>query len=84
MHIKTKIFQSGNSLAVRIPKNIPASVGDAEIWVDQNSNIVISPAVQNGWGEFMTVFEETLDSEESLESKDREHFASDDRDLFEE
>ena len=81
MHLKTKIFQSGNSLAVRIPKTIPATVGDAEIWVDSDSNIVIAPVVQNGWGAFMRVLEETQADHESLEQEDREFFEANDRDI---
>lgn len=83
MHLKTKIFQSGNSLAVRLPRSIHADVGEAEIWVDEERNIVISPASNKGWEKFKQVLENTHDDEQ-LTRDDREFFSADDRKLFDE
>jgi DNA polymerase III alpha subunit (gram-positive type) len=46
--VKTKIFKSGNSLAVRLPKSLELRCGTVSIHRD-GSKIIIEEATSTGW-----------------------------------
>ena len=46
--MKTKIFRSGNSLAVRLPKALELACGPVSIHRD-GSKIIIEQMTENGW-----------------------------------
>ncbi len=46
--MKTKIFKSGNSLAVRLPKALELSCGPVSIH-REGSRIIIEEVTENGW-----------------------------------
>ena len=48
--VKTKIFRSGNSLAVRLPKALDLACGPASIHREGN-RIIIETVAETGWPE---------------------------------
>lgn len=48
--MKTKVFKSGNSLAVRLPKGMELPFGTVSIR-REGSRIIIEPATEEGWPE---------------------------------
>jgi len=46
--VKTKIFKSGNSLAVRLPKALELACGPVSIH-REGSKIIIEQVTENGW-----------------------------------
>ena len=48
--MKTKVFKSGNSLAVRLPKGLELPCGNVSIHRD-GSKIVIEEIAKSGWPE---------------------------------
>ncbi len=48
--MKTRIFKSGNSLAVRLPKELKLACGTVSIH-REGQKIIIEEVTQNGWPE---------------------------------
>ena len=48
--MKTKVFRSGNSLAVRLPKSFELPCGSVSIH-REGQRIIIEPTTGNGWPE---------------------------------
>ncbi|MEP2774723.1 MAG: hypothetical protein ABJQ29_05810 [Luteolibacter sp.] len=48
--MKTKVFKSGNSLAVRLPKSMEIACGSVSIH-REGKRIIIEEVTENGWPE---------------------------------
>ena len=74
----TRLFKSGNSLAVRIPKEFAIDMASQEVEIERVGNtLVLRPVVQESLGDLMEILASfpksfLAESREFHEQKDRE------------
>ncbi|NPA58664.1 MAG: AbrB/MazE/SpoVT family DNA-binding domain-containing protein [Aquificae bacterium] len=66
---KTRIFKSGNSLAVRLPKGF--GVGTGEVYITKEDNRIIIFPQEKKWDVLFELLEELEDSEGFLEEREQ-------------
>ncbi|WP_293444960.1 type II toxin-antitoxin system VapB family antitoxin [Persephonella sp.] len=77
---KTKVFKSGNSLAVRLPKGYQIDAEEVYI-AKQNNKLVIFPEKEK-WDVLFDMLEELADTETKDFLKNRNQPKAQERDLF--
>ena len=77
---KTKIFKSGNSLAVRIPKGyqLPAD----EVYITKQDNKILIFPEKEKWDVLFEILEELQDTESKDFLKNRNQPEAQERELF--
>ncbi|QIM62025.1 antitoxin [Pasteurellaceae bacterium Orientalotternb1] len=77
--MQTKVFQSGNSQAVRIPVDFRFDVDTVEIFKQDNGDVVLRPIPKETQNTFLALFEnfddgfiEALENRENPQIQERE------------
>ncbi len=77
---KTKIFKSGNSLAVRLPKGY--RIDTEEVYITKQDNKLIIFPEKEKWDVLFEILEELKDTETKNFLKDRNQPEPQERELF--
>ena len=75
---KAKVFKSGNSIAVRIPKEFGLKEG--EVWIKKEGKKIIIIPIEEKWDRIFRELEEVKETEDFLKSRNQPEIQQ--RELF--
>jgi len=75
---KTKVFKSGNSIAVRIPKEFGLKEG--EVWIKKEGEKIVIIPIEDKWNRIFRELEEVKETKDFLEPRNQPEIQE--RDLF--